>query len=939
MNRSPQHIPEFPPENDKALFDTLQFVKKSPFAKNYWQSIKRLYKNCEMALLDTNPATNQAQLLSIMANLLYRLDQESLETGLNTGFPTVATMRYMKRRAWRFLKYLARQQPSQYRELALKILLANSGKSSLDVQTQSLSMHIMYFNSRQVKESSPSYGNYQLPKQRYHLHQIEAAFPEIWAEALNEVYRLLEQDLPWQIYEFSVKLIKQNQLEINDLSPERLEAFFKSPSVWLQREAAQTAYKTFTFQGLPPQLYAGMWFYSSATQRRKIEEIRQKRPAQSAKWENDFALHLASFVTQALKRGNSSKRVLLAVEWLDEYYPQHLGKQPLLEIAPALFNSPFEALRNLAIQSAKHAKADEVNDWIASIGSEQSPSRDEIYAELVEDLEKKVPRDSVTGYNIDKYIFQPNFYLCDFGWRLSAKRQRQYEFYRVWSRLSRLGQNIRFKEVFFTNTISSEAGTRAFIRFYDYSSYALNYYHQRALQLIYEKGLKKIQDYVSAHYRKLIIGSPFYYLNRLSLLPAAIQDEIRHTLIKNARDRDYFTNYWETHQALSIAEQDEEILQLLGEILRQYGTKFNGMNNILQQGFQYPKTMQFLLKIIAEDFNQKQQDLFATALSALPNLIHEKAGLIPQVLWAKALKMLNIEQLLSIVEHCEAKNWEILKIQLREELKIQQTKANFWKIVLERVLSDNESKLNERLLEDETFRELFLEQKDESILEITDPLFEDLISNWANKNQYWFEMDSPQLYKVCTHKMPKLRSWALSYAQSKGLSIPFALRLFESKLPPAMQTAQHYLENIPPKSPQELEAALALSDSPNRALRAFALEYLQKRKENFDNYENLLACLSEHSDTAVQHFVAQELEKQPQGEFIERFDQEILRRKYKARKAKEVVKKRLDKNLDSSTSTLLELLKFGSKKDREWAIVQLTRKALAGEEIEGFELV
>ncbi len=70
------------------------------------------------------------------------------------------------------------------------------------------------------------------------------------------------------------------------------------------------------------------------------------------------------------------------------------------------------------------------------------------------------------------------------------------------------------------------------------------------------------------------------------------------------------------------------------------------------------------------------------------------------------------------------------------------------------------------------------------------------------------------------------------------------------------------------------------------------------------------------------------------------FDKGVLRTRNRGRKTKELVKTRLQtaqpSNLD--TKTLMELARSRNIKDREWAIEQLTKMALAGEEVEGFVL-
>ena len=60
--------------------------------------------------------------------------------------------------------------------------------------------------------------------------------------------------------------------------------------------------------------------------------------------------------------------------------------------------------------------------------------------------------------------------------------------------------------------------------------------------------------------------------------------------------------------------------------------------------------------------------------------------------------------------------------------------------------------------------------------------------------------------------------------------------------------------------------------------------------------------------------------------------------KNRSRKAKEHTKRRVEESLKVDAQVLKEVARSGGKTDVEWAIVQLTKKALAGEEIDGFVL-
>ena len=200
-------------------------------------------------------------------------------------------------------------------------------------------------------------------------------------------------------------------------------------------------------------------------------------------------------------------------------------------------------------------------------------------------------------------------------------------------------------------------------------------------------------------------------------------------------------------------------------------------------------------------------------------------------------------------------------------------------------------------------------------------------------------MGSHELFSLCIHKLPKLRQAGYGLAKKHGITVPFGLRLMESDLPEAMSEAQNYFNTLPTQSDTEWEALLGMIDSPNRQVRIFALAYWKERAAHLGMRPQLLPFLSEHADQAVQEAVAQEIKTQKvQNPFVQRFEKEVLRQKNKARKAKEVVKAHIEETLAVDAQTLIELAKSANKREAEWAILQLTKKALAGEDTAGFVL-
>ncbi|MEL6923227.1 MAG: hypothetical protein AAFO94_04195, partial [Bacteroidota bacterium] len=136
-----------------------------------------------------------------------------------------------------------------------------------------------------------------------------------------------------------------------------------------------------------------------------------------------------------------------------------------------------------------------------------------------------------------------------------------------------------------------------------------------------------------------------------------------------------------------------------------------------------------------------------------------------------------------------------------------------------------------------------------------------------------------------------------------------------------------------------LDHLLALCDSPSETVRQFGLSLLHQHGERF-NTATALECLAEHSDASVQQYVAAQLAAQEVSRtFVKSFDQQILRNKHRSRKAKELVKSRLERNLKVDVNTLLEMARSQQKADAEWAVQQLVKLQIATDAADGNSLL
>jgi len=163
------------------------------------------------------------------------------------------------------------------------------------------------------------------------------------------------------------------------------------------------------------------------------------------------------------------------------------------------------------------------------------------------------------------------------------------------------------------------------------------------------------------------------------------------------------------------------------------------------------------------------------------------------------------------------------------------------------------------------------------------------------------------------------------------------LRLVESELPIPTAAGFAVVEGIRDKTALT-DALLLVIDSAVPGVRRRGLQLIDTLGERLDR-ERLFVSLSESEDAQVRSRVAEEalFASWATGPQFESFDDQILIARRRARKAKELVKQRLDAALPEGyqptperIAVLLDLAKHGKPRDAEWAYQRLAQFALAG---------
>ncbi|WP_309707072.1 hypothetical protein [Armatimonas sp.] len=267
---------------------------------------------------------------------------------------------------------------------------------------------------------------------------------------------------------------------------------------------------------------------------------------------------------------------------------------------------------------------------------------------------------------------------------------------------------------------------------------------------------------------------------------------------------------------------------------------------------------------------------------------------------------------------------------LREGLGI----TELWSALPEALKNDTAGNLENRVLNDPTITECLLTCEDATrLLEIRESALGPLLGRWLVRHWPKLESDEGLLLTAATHVLADVRTPALEIVARNPLRLPFALRLLECEIPGSVAVGKRWFEA---SVTDELEyRALALCDSPVYSVRTYGRQFATAKALTG---EKLALALFEHDEPDMQAFAAEVAG----GTAAPRFDRTVLRARHKSRRAKETVKTRQENaapDAQVDVATLLALARgAGSSRDAEWALVQLTKRALAGETVEGLSV-
>jgi hypothetical protein len=293
-----------------------------------------------------------------------------------------------------------------------------------------------------------------------------------------------------------------------------------------------------------------------------------------------------------------------------------------------------------------------------------------------------------------------------------------------------------------------------------------------------------------------------------------------------------------------------------------------------------------------------------------------------------------------------------LQVLVRDQLRDDSFRQGFWDdlfprlrdealrpVIQARLLSDPEIFASFAALPASKAADFFFSGRDEA---------EDLLLSWLDAHLESLGRDDLALLHTAISPLPAVHTRGLQRLEVLGLSLPLALRLWESLLPPAIEAARRFVMSAAPGSEEERESILALCDSPSLPVQAQGRAILEERPHLLQG--DLLARLSENTQPAMQAWVAKLLNgrEAAAGAGADRntreFDRVVLRGRGRARAAKEAVKERLARTDLAAepgavdAGVLLEMARGRGARDREWALQQIARLKMTGVDVPGVQI-
>ena len=923
------------------------FLETTILEKEQWQVVKSIYKKLE-----------QERITSALVAVIANLDKAKLEERKKEKHPSAATLGYMKRRAARFLRQLAKEDEALYVKICLHLF--KKQLNPINWNNQWVLANILLGNSTRFVHSRHGRGKVVQLKQ-HNIYRTEEKSPDIWNKYLNEVANLLQTEgLAWEVYDFAAKVLARNQRQIFGFSLLQVERFYESSSPWLWSIAVRECFEAIE-RGLMQnvKLMAYTYFYTNSIHKKQlweafqqIEETKQENLASSASfflklvnylkndmttkqanaWVKQFVEQLAQLAFSHLKDGIISRRVVEAIRFLKNYV-EIIPTSLIQAYLPVLLQSQHPELEELVFNKAAFSKIEEVENWLLQLEESSLEQRTRLFKLFKDKFSQKSHQSIFYKYNwLENWIYHEKAIVADFAWYVASHNYNisQKLIHKVMSNVSWWSVK---QSIVLDNLLSSTYGSELALQ-YAQRHFKNWLYYKDSFLYVYKRARGKLKAWL----RDLMTREAQKHLFGWIFTIAGLED--RDKIWEKTKPNINFNNINIRALYQLLIHPNQWINDKGWHVLTYKNLNTDNceylLNAIVVRGSeqQAQHFLQQILKLDNEALKIRFIDLIKKGLTMDKRLM---SRLLP--IFKEVLPQLNLDALLAFCQTLNDQQWINFKSAIRENI-LDKDISSFWQKALQLIAESNDEVLFNRLIRDTQLQKTFFEIRSIDILEVKHPIFAPLLGQWVRHNEALFQPNSAALLKACVHPLPAVRNWALGRAATFSSKATFALQLMETGVPDAVTLGKDFFLKLPKGDANELEYLLMLCDSPKQEVRAFGMHLFKQKQEHLHAYE-ALESLSEHPDSYIQAFVAKQIttSKTADKAYVQQFDKAVLRIKNRSRKAKELVKKRIEQqdfttSSPKQTQSLLELARSNNKLDAEWAIQQLTKLALAGEETE-----
>jgi hypothetical protein len=791
--------------------------------------------------------------------------------------PKNVTFGYLKRRARRLLRTLASADEAAFVALSSAILREAKGRDSLDLSSQWVSAELIFGGGERWHQSSHGRGAY-IKGDKLVIKTREERAPQAWDNFLNDAFVLATQpDLPWETQEMALKILRSHRAEISAPTSAQLTRFLWSNSPFLLRFAAREAQNR--LGELEARGLAPLLWLQNPTQRREILGF-----IENSEFKAEIASHLATLLGQNAKNGLSRRgrdiALLLAARF--DLSDANFDSNGAFPIIPALISSAEAPIRALGLDFCRRLSASRALNALGWLPQIPAPHRENFIAALCE----SASRGALNQEEIDKIVRHAENDVRSAAWRLIAASQTPNEVFRlVWTKLF---AGLRRESIYSGDRYRSQ---------YLGEEWRVSMPLQSAIdsdaallvlgrcELSSSDVLPRFGPNLFIGHGRAVISPAMWGAFSLIVSPSQVVE-----VVVNATD----WNTWRDAWVRANAPQPAKLAAF-----------WNAVQEFLASGAD--ESQKQILR--ARTFEQSAvAATFGGAASQLsPALLMSLIGAIPDNLWAQWR-----ESLLQTLQNDAA------------------TRDAFWSAARQSSALEG-GFLRARLLEDADFAATFgLLETD--ALQADNPAFAPLVLAWLRARQESLPRES--WIEAAMHPIPEVRDLGLAQLEIVGLNVSGALQLLESRLPPSIDFGKNWFQN---RGEKELESALALCDSPHASVRQFGREFIASQLE-FLLQNGLISYLQDNPNAEMQSFVAAQLKEKPEIAAPE-FDRAVLRSRYRARHAKNLIQERRAQSAPlADDQTLLEIARGRTPRDAEWALSQLARRAMEGADISGVEV-